>query len=529
MFKDPTVVETDDYTDADAAAELAALAGPEPEPAAPTGKRESLASTLNRVRTRIEVEPVQTARLDRPLPEIIGNIVRNQAAAAQYIRAPRRPTELGLAESFADSFGTVVGFEPSMDCWFIWDGTVWTPDRDALVFQAVKQLIRSEGIRAADEGRDADRVTLAKMERTGTIRAILGAAQSEPRLVRHVEDADSDPWKLNCLNGLLDLRTLELAPHSPDQWVTKVTGTDYTPGEYPVFSAFLDSITCGRGDLTLWLVAFLGLGLTGDTSAQVFSVWHGAGSNGKSVLMNLFRHLAGDYAVSIRPDTLLEARTGGGDAPRPDLLALRGGRTVFASEGEEGARLSVALVKSLSGEDAVTARPLYGSPVTFTPQAKIVLVSNHRPRIPRMDDAIRRRLRLVPFDRVFGLAERDPGMLDKLVAEGPAILAALASAASAYYTQGRGARALPPCAEVDAASETYANSEDMVSRFLADRTEPALGSVRSSELYGAFRSWAEAEGEHPFTARAFRNAMSERGHPGHRRENGIHFEGLILK
>jgi putative DNA primase/helicase len=453
----------------------------------------------------------------------------SQAVAARYIRTERPLRELGQAEAFADTFSSVVKYIPELKSWTLWTGALWSPSNAGAEFQAVKLMLRTAGIRAGDEGRAADRLAFAKMEQTGKVLKILEAAKTEPRLIRHLAEADTDPWTINTQNGVLDLRTGKLSPHTSEAFHMKIAGTLYEPRDYPVFSQFIRDITRNRGSLGLWLAAFLGLCLTGDTSAQLFTVFHGSGANGKSVLVNLMRHILGDYFTTLRVETLLEARTSSGDTPRTDLLNLRGARFSVATEGEEGARLSGALVKSLSGEDAITARGLYSLPVTFTPEAKVVFVTNHRPRIPRMDDAIRRRLRLVPFDRVFSPEERDPEMLDKLKAEAPAILAALAAAAAAFWASGRGARALPPCDEVEGASKAYAEGEDILARFLADRCTASLLDTRSSDIFAAFKAWAEAEGERPYSVRAFRDAMEERGHAATRKSDGVYFKGVSLK
>jgi len=58
----------------------------------------------------------------------------------------------------------------------------------------------------------------------------------------------------------------------------------------------------------------------------------------------------------------------------------------------------------------------------FRPGAKIFLATNHEPRIRGTDEGIWRRLWLLPFTVTIPEDKRDPGILDKLEAEGSGIL-----------------------------------------------------------------------------------------------------------
>ena len=69
-----------------------------------------------------------------------------------------------------------------------------------------------------------------------------------------------------------------------------------------------------------------------------------------------------------------------------DLISLAGARLVTAAETEHGQRFAEAKIKSFTGGDMVSARPLYGEWVDFTPVGKILLTTNNRPEIRGSDD-----------------------------------------------------------------------------------------------------------------------------------------------
>ena len=84
-----------------------------------------------------------------------------------------------------------------------------------------------------------------------------------------------------------------------------------------------------------------------------------------------------------------------------DLVRLSGARMITASETEHGQRFAEAKIKSFTGGDTITARPLYGEYINFKPNGKIWLTTNNRPEIRGSDDGIWRRIKEIPFNRQF--------------------------------------------------------------------------------------------------------------------------------
>lgn len=121
------------------------------------------------------------------------------------------------------------------------------------------------------------------------------------------------------------------------------------------------------------------------------------------------------------PDLLIQRR--GGSTQPHGLVQLCGARFVTASETDDGARLSVPLVKQITGGDTITARRLYGEFFDFQPIAKFVLSTNHKPVIADTTESVWRRVLLVPFAVTIPLDERDPTLPARLREELPGILA----------------------------------------------------------------------------------------------------------
>src|SRR5215217_4308824 len=92
---------------------------------------------------------------------------------------------------------------------------------------------------------------------------------------------------------------------------------------------------------------------------------------------------------------------------------------------------------------------------TYEPQFTLVVAGNHKPSFKGVDEAIRRRVNLVPFLQNIPAEERDKELADKLIAEAPAILRWMIEGCLAWQKEG-----LKPPQSVREASEDYLSAED---------------------------------------------------------------------
>ncbi len=158
------------------------------------------------------------------------------------------------------------------------------------------------------------------------------------------------------------------------------------------------------------------------------------------------------------------------------------------------------------------------------PVFKLLISGNHKPRLRTMDEAIRRRLHLIPFNVTTPKAERDPDLPEKLKAEWPGILAWAIDGAVEWYANGL----QPPTVVTDATLE-YLAGEDLIAVWIEDRCyqEPDAKTL-ASELYKSFKEWAEATGEREISQRAFSMALESHGFQKEKTREGSFFLGLKL-
>ncbi len=415
-------------------------------------------------------------------------------------------TDLGNAERFDARHGRDVLYCYPWGKWLVWTGARWERDDSGRVHRMAKEAVRgiyAEAAAAEDEER---RKALARhatrSEAEARIRAMLELAKSDVPV--SPEQLDRDPWLLNCPNGTVDLRTGDLRPHRREDLLTKMAGVEYDPdAAAPAWAAFLERVLPGE-ELRGFVRRAAGYSATGDTSEQCMFINHGAGNNGKSTFQEALAAALGDYAMRAPTEMLMVRRTGG--VPN-DVARLKGARFVTASETEEGRRLAESLVKDLTGQDTITARFMRAEFFDFKPTHKLWLSTNHKPEIRGTDNAIWRRIRLIPWSVAIPPAERDRKLPEKLRAELAGVLAWAVQGSLEWQREGLG-----ESEEVRAATAEYRAEQDVLAAFIEERCVIAPNaSAPATPLYHVYKAWCEETGERVETQKRFGMRLTERG------------------
>jgi putative DNA primase/helicase len=432
-------------------------------------------------------------------------------------------TDLANATAFAVEHAQGHRHVRERGMWIAWTGTRWRRDATGDAERAAKATARAlldRATKVEDEDKRKRAVRWALTSQSGRgLRAMLTVAATEAALALEADALDRDPWLLTCANGTIDLRTGDLRPHDPADLITMATDVAYDAGaECPRWRAFMQEVFAGDAELIEFMRRFIGYCLTGDTREHVLAVFHGAGRNGKSTLIKIMQRLGGKHAVTAELSTFLRAR--GDRGPRNDLARLHRARLVTGPESGEGRHLDESTVKEISGGDRLAARFLYGEHFEFVPRFKLVIVTNHRPKVDGEDDAIWARLRLVPFDVCFEGRE-DKTLAEKLEAELPGILTWAVQGCLDWQRDGLG----QPAA-VTNATASYRQDEDVLGAFLAERCVMD-GEIGPAELRLAYETYCNEIGEKPLAANVLGRKLARRGIRRHKRA-GV-YRGVSLR
>lgn len=406
--------------------------------------------------------------------------------------------------------------------WHGWDGRRWRKDDGEVYKRALdlSKVIHSEAdawrAKKADNEDERKKNTdiadaLVKWATRSEMKATFEAAMGLVKRVHTVDESkiDGNPWLLNCLNGTVDLRTGEIKPHDPADFITKLCPVVYDPAaQAPQWEETLAKVALEERAPTRPLVAFLqrwfGYCATGSTREQQFVVHYGQGSNGKSTIIETVAAVLGDYAGVTAPGLLM---TKAHESHPTEIADLFGRRMVTAHETGEGGVLREDFVKQATGGDKMKARYMRADFFEFAPTHKIQLLTNHKPQIKGQDAGIWRRVLLMPYLARFGAPEdviagrahhvRDTHILERLGAERPGVLAWLVRGAKVWFQEG-----LQPPEAVLAASREYQSEQDRVGQFAAEcctlgaQHKAVLSDGFDGGLYGAYKGWCNEGGTH---------------------------------
>ena len=315
--------------------------------------------------------------------------------------------------------------------------------------------------------------------------------------------------KINLVNGILDLDTLALTPHSLELGFRYALGYGYDPNaDCPAFKKFINELMDERQDLIDVLLEFLGYAFSGDRCwAEKALVLTGSGANGKSTFKTVLAELAGKANYSSASFGDIKTETG------RNLLDNK--LFNLAEETPTDAMADSSMFKNLVSGGEITIKQLYKQQYSIVNKAKLIFLCNELPKSRDTTRGFLRKLIIVPFERVFEGENKDPFLLEKLLAELPGIL----NLVIAGYQRMRRQRGFTQSDVIDKQIADYQTDLDSVKAWFDDcvRThlEPATSERQTKlhALYVSYQLFTEARGmrpeEFPTFSRRFKQTCPE--------------------
>ncbi len=414
---------------------------------------------------------------------------------------PIGTTEDELAREFSRRHGADWRYVAAWSAWMRWDAQHWQREPTLEVFDLARAVCRDAAATISSRSKKLRAIVLSARTRA----AVENLARSDRAHAATSEQWDADPIIITGGSRMtINLRTGEYYAPRREDYITKIAGTWRNPDmPIPLWTSFLGRVTADNKELQDYLQRLAGYCLTGDTKEHVLFFLYGTGANGKSVFINTLLGIWKDYALSIGSELLMTCPT---ERHPTEIARLRGVRLAVASEIEIGRTWAEAKIKALTGGDRLQGRFMRQDFFEFTPQFKLAIVGNHKPSLRGVDEAIRRRLHLVPFTVTIPAEDRDPDLQDNLKAEWPGILHWAVQGCLDWQQQG-----LEPPACVTSATDAYLASEDSFALWRDECTEDDPNAwERSTELWGSWKAWAERSGEFVGSKKRFVQILEER-------------------
>jgi P4 family phage/plasmid primase-like protien len=457
---------------------------------------------VSEVATRCD--PIATPAPDPPAHRVSGELTETtQNPNADDV--PELYSEDNVALRFSQIYADDLRYVAPWGRWMRWNSQRWIHEDTLEVADFSRKVCRSVAayVRTDVQLTPKQQQTVAnKYGAAQTVSNIERFAKADRRHAATIAQWDADIWALNTPAGVVDLRTGALTSGARAAYMTKITRAG-PGGACPAWIAFLHVATAGDVDLIGFLKRMAGYCLTGSTRDHALFFVYGTGGNGKGTFLNTLQWILGDYNRTAGMDVFTEKKH---DSHPTELAALMGARMVTAQETEEGKRWAEARIKALTGGDPITARFMRQDDFTYDPQFKLVIAGNHKPGLRNVDEAIKRRMHLIPFTVEIPAAKRDPRLSEKLRAEAGGILAWAIEGCLEWQQTG-----LRAPAAVIAATDEYLEQEDQFANWIAESCEVGNYAHASKPLYLSYKAWADRAGEFAIPQKRWSAKMIAKG------------------
>jgi P4 family phage/plasmid primase-like protien len=411
--------------------------------------------------------------------------------------------------------------------WYIFKNHRWEPDKGLSLRLAISKDIhnlysmRRTNLESEyhhyDQSDDRAEYIKKKMKSMSDIMQKLKRTNDKNNIMREamelfydkefIKNMDTNKHLLCFNNGVVDFNTKEFRDGYPQDYITKTTRINYVPfnpESYPEtvvqINDFMDKLF-PIPELNKYMWNHLASCLIGTNKNQTFNVYHGSGSNGKSMLTDLMTHALGDYKGTV-PITLVTEKRNAIGGTSSEVMQLKGIRYAVMNEPTKGMKLNEGIMKELTGGDPIQGRALYSESETFEPQFNLVVCTNNLFDIESNDDGTWRRIRKCDFvskflgddephtDETPYIFEKDKDLKHKIPVFAPIFTSMLVKIA--FQTEGN----VPDCEYVLNASNKYRIGQDHIAAFVSEnivKTGDNKDRIKKQELAQHFKYWFTQE------------------------------------
>lgn len=459
-----------------------------------------------------EYERVKKETIDYAMDEAI-------ASQTEYDKA------VVLKQMFKDKY-VCVSYDKK-GVWYKFIGHRWICDKGLSLREAIskqmydlfsqKQEILEDEFTHYDDPSDERRLFIQKkITVLVTVKTSLKKTNDKNNIMREamelfydgefIKSMDTNKHLLCFNNGVVDFKNKTFRDGYPDDYITKTTKNNYiesshinekTKEEIILFMKSLFPIP----QLNTYMWDHLSASLIGYNKNQTFNVYHGSGSNGKSILADLMAYSLGEYKGTV-PITLVTEKRGLIGGTSDEVLKLKGIRYAVMQEPSKNVKLNEGIMKELTGGDPIQARGLYAESEIFEPQFSLVVCTNNLFDIESNDDGTWRRIRKCDFvskfvdegeehtDTTEYIYPKDKNLKDKLPLLAPEFVSMLVH--RAFKTDG----IVEDCEYIMNASNKYRKGQDHIAAFLQEfikKTDNDRDVIKKTDVYQQFKIWFQQE------------------------------------
>jgi putative DNA primase/helicase len=387
--------------------------------------------------------------------------------------------------------------------WMIWDGTHYVPS-----VQRINTIIVEVLRRRMKAAAHLERAELAKISRAMASTVSATRSMLENLALIKIEEFDDEPDLINCLNGIVNLRTKKLIPHDTSYRFTWCSNVNYnSDADGSLWLEFI-SKTVEQPEMVDYLKKSLGYSLTGYIREECLFYIFGPPRSGKGTMTEtILSILPRPIAMEVDFNTFTQKREG--DNQNFDLAPMKAARLVFASESNKYQSLNPAKVKALTGGNEVSCAFKHHDMFNYRPQYAVWLSSNHEVNGDAEDDALWGRVKVIHFPNS-QLGREDKSLKWRMQSSQnlEAVLAWMVDGAYEWYRLGDSGLQTPQA--VTDLTNNQRNAQDSVGLWIdecVERDEDAWTS--NAVVRTSYENWCEANGyDKPKQANSFSRSLT---------------------
>ena len=326
------------------------------------------------------------------------------------------------------------------------------------------------------------------------------------KVLKPLAQFNEQPNLINCKNGVIDLRTLELYKHNPGFFFDYVLDVNYNPNaDMTRWNKFLrESLEnadkkedCGIYQLEL-LQLSAGYSITGETNEECLFYIYGKTRSGKSTFINTINEILGPLASTIQMSALLQKRFVS-DTQNFEIASLVNKRFVVSSETDRETYLDSAKIKNLTGRDTIKCAYKFKDPFQAKVKFKMWLTSNNEITVDATDEAVWGRFRTFsfPYSKMDNV---DINLKDNLLKDKDGVFFWLCLGAHVWYSMKDRGQRLPLPASMKSYLEGRKEELDSFGEFLVFKgyypvekgtRDDAVCFISNNDLYNQYCAWCD--------------------------------------
>ena len=331
---------------------------------------------------------------------------------------------------------------------------------------------------------------------------------------KETDDIHNDKYILNLRNGLFNIRTLKLKPHTPYCYsVTRIPIVYNPEAAYKFDNQGVANLTEAAREIQRFITAIVpldcidliyemaGYCLYTDTNYERNFMLIGEGANGKSTLLKLIKAMLGKENTAAIPLQEL-------DQNRFKRAEIFGKLANLFADISASEIKSSSYLKMIASGDEMDGERKNKDPFFFTPHSKLIFSANELPRTKDRTHGFYRKWALIPFPNKFEGNSKDVDLINELASE---------DKLSAFFNLSiEGINRVFSNSDFSSSDSTreqmekYKEANDSVYAFIEEAVIEDMGNfVKRQELYQTYNQWCEDGGNRPVSQIKFNQQLPQ--------------------